>query len=38
MACEHRPLILADQRALVTVIRDAWSGRWIIHDWKWLTE
>ncbi|MCL2104884.1 MAG: hypothetical protein FWH21_07525, partial [Kiritimatiellaeota bacterium] len=33
-----RPVVLADQRALVTVIRDAWSGRWVIHDWKWLTE
>jgi len=34
----NRPIVLADQRALVTIIRDAWSGRWIIHDWKWLTE
>ena len=34
----QRPVVLADQRALVTVIRDAWSGRWAIHDWKWLTE
>ena len=33
-----RPVVLADQRALVTIIRDAWSGRWVIHSWRWLTE
>ncbi|MCL1919860.1 MAG: hypothetical protein FWG50_02095 [Kiritimatiellaeota bacterium] len=33
-----KPIVLADQRALVTVIRDAWTGRWVIRDWKWLTE
>jgi len=34
----EKAVVLADQRALVTVIRDAWSGRWVIHNWKWLTE
>ena len=33
-----RPVVLADQRAAVTVIRDAFTGRWTIHDWRWLTE
>jgi len=33
-----RPVVLADQRAAVTVIRDAFTGRWTVHDWRWLTE
>ena len=33
-----RPVVLADQRAAVTVIRDAYTGRWAIHSWTWLTE
>jgi len=33
-----RPVVLADQRAAVTVIRDAYTGRWGIHSWTWLTE
>jgi len=35
---EKRPVVLSDQRAAVTVIRDAYTGRWTIHDWLWLTE
>jgi len=31
-------IVLADQRAAVTVIRDAYTGRWTIHSWTWLTE
>jgi len=30
--------VLADQRAAVTVIRDAYTGRWSVHDWCPLTE
>jgi hypothetical protein len=30
--------VLADQRAAITVIRDAYTGRWAIHDWCPLTE
>ena len=30
--------VLADQRAAITVIRDAYTGRWSIHDWCPLTE
>jgi hypothetical protein len=33
-----RPVVLSDQRAAVTVIRDAYTGRWVIHSWVWLTE
>jgi hypothetical protein len=33
-----RPVVLADQRAAVTVIRDAFTGRWTIHSWRWLAE
>ena len=32
------PITLADQRAAVTVIRDAYTGKWLIHSWVWLTE
>ena len=32
------PVVLAEQRAAVTVIRDAYTGRWMIHSWVWLTE
>jgi hypothetical protein len=32
------PIILADQRAAVTVLRDAYTGRWMIYNWVWLTE
>jgi hypothetical protein len=35
---EVRPIVLSDQRAAVTVIRDAYTGRWVIQDWIWLTE
>ena len=35
---DEHPIVLADQRAAVTVIRDAFTGRWAIHDWTWLTE
>ena len=35
---EANPIVLADQRAAVTVIRDAYTGRWLIHSWVWLTE
>jgi len=35
---ENRPVVLADQRAAVTIIRDAYTGRWTIRDWRWLTE
>lgn len=34
----NRPVVLADQRAAVTVLRDAYTGRWTVHDWTWLTE
>jgi len=35
---DENPIILADQRAAVTVIRDAFTGRWMIYSWTWLTE
>ena len=35
---QNRPVVLADQRAAVTVLRDAYTGRWTIHSWTWLTE
>jgi len=35
---DEHPIILADQRAAVTVIRDAYTGRWAIYNWTWLTE
>jgi len=35
---ETQPIVLADQRAAVTVIRDAYTGRWTVHSWTWLTE
>ena len=35
---EANPIVVADQRAAVTVIRDAYTGRWLIHSWVWLTE
>ena len=35
---ETRPTVLSDQRAAVSVIRDAYTGRWVIHSWQWLTE
>jgi len=38
ISTQSRPVVLADQRAAVTVIRDAFTGRWTIHDWRWLTE
>ncbi|NLC81874.1 MAG: hypothetical protein GX748_11900, partial [Lentisphaerae bacterium] len=31
-----RPVVLADQRAAITVIRDAFTGRWVIYTWRWL--
>lgn len=34
----NRPVVLSDQRAAVTVLRDAYTGRWTIHSWHWLTE
>lgn len=30
--------VTADQRVAVTVVRDAYSGRWAIHDWRPLSE
>ena len=33
-----RPVVLSDQRAAVIVIRDAFTGRWTIYSWRWLTE
>jgi hypothetical protein len=30
--------VLAEQRAAVTVIRDAYSGNWVISDWRKLTQ
>jgi hypothetical protein len=35
---DEHPIVLADQRAAVTVIRDAFTGRWMIANWTWLTE
>jgi len=35
---ESHPIVLSDQRAAVTVIRDAYTGRWTVHSWQWLTE
>jgi len=35
---DEHPIVLADQRAAVTVIRDAFTGRWAICNWTWLTE
>ena len=30
--------VIADQRVAVTVVRDAYTGRWAVHDWRPLTE
>lgn len=38
LSTEQNPVVLADQRAAVTVIRDAFTGRWSIFNWTWLTE
>jgi hypothetical protein len=35
---ESSPFVLSDQRAAVTVLRDAFTGRWMIYNWVWLTE
>jgi len=35
---ESHPIVLSDQRAAVTVIRDAYTGRWTVHAWQWLTD
>ena len=32
------PTVLAEQRAAVTVIRDAYSGNWTIANWRKLTQ
>lgn len=32
------PVVLSDQRAAVTVLRDAYTGRWMVYNWVWLTE
>jgi hypothetical protein len=32
------PVVLSDQRAAVTVLRDAFTGRWMVYNWVWLTE
>lgn len=38
VSTDENPIVLADQRAAVTVIRDAYTGRWMISSWTWLTE
>ncbi len=38
VSTEMSPVVLADQRAAVTVIRDAYTGRWTVHSWTLLTE
>jgi len=35
---EQNPTVLAEQRAAVTVIRDAYSGNWTIAEWRKLTQ
>ncbi|MFO7937011.1 MAG: type II secretion system protein [Kiritimatiellia bacterium] len=35
---QTNPNVLAEQRVAVTVIRDAYSGNWIISDWRKLTQ
>ena len=35
---ETHPIVLADQRAAVTVLRDAYTGKWLVQNWVWLTE
>lgn len=35
---DTHPITLAEQRAAVTVIRDAYTGKWLVHSWVWLTE
>jgi hypothetical protein len=30
--------VLADQRAAITVVRDAFTGRWVVDHAVWLTE
>ncbi len=35
---DRHPITLAEQRAAVTVIRDAYTGKWLVHSWVWLTE
>ena len=27
---------LAEQRAAMVVVRDAYTGGWFVHDWFWL--
>ncbi|MDD2600341.1 MAG: hypothetical protein PHO37_14130 [Kiritimatiellae bacterium] len=34
----ENPTVLAEQRAAVTVIRDAYSGNWTIAEWRKLTQ
>jgi hypothetical protein len=29
---------IADQRAAATVVRDAYTGGWFVHDWYWLND
>ena len=33
-----RGRVLADQRAAITVVRDAYTGRWVVDHTVWLTE
>lgn len=35
---DKHPIVLADQRAAVTVLRDAYTGKWLVQNWVWLTE
>jgi hypothetical protein len=30
--------VIADQRAAMVVIRDAYTGGWFVHDWYWLND
>ena len=33
---DERPIPIAEQRALVTLYRDTYTGRWTIVTWRWL--
>ncbi|MBP5227895.1 MAG: hypothetical protein J6336_10975 [Kiritimatiellae bacterium] len=33
---DDRPIPIAEQRALVTLYRDTYTGRWTVVTWRWL--
>jgi hypothetical protein len=37
VSTDEHPVVLSEQRALVTVFRDTYTGRWTVADWRWLS-